>query len=79
MFHRIFLLETDWGASKVQSFVKGNLWLKSMHQQDKRCNNMTAVIKAFQKNDPLFLNHVPGNESFKCNMASTRGRADETL
>lgn len=59
--------------------MKGNLWLKSMYQQDKRCNNMTAVIKASQKNDPLFLNHIPGNKSFKCNMACTKGRNDETL
>lgn len=59
--------------------MKGNLWLKSMYQQDKRCNNMTAVSKAFQKNDPLFSNHIPSIKSFKCNMASTKGRNDETL
>lgn len=40
---------------------------------------MTAVIKAFQKNDPLFLNHIPGNKSFKSDMACTKGRNDETL
>lgn len=59
--------------------MKGNLWLKSVYQQDKRCNNMTAVIKAFQKNDPLFLNHISGNKSFKCNMACTKGRNDGIL